>query len=301
MPYAVVAALEITLGFGAALVFAAAAGFIVWRKHRSTLATFVALALLLRVPGFVTDLPHLAQQVPAWAGPIALLRSLDAVAALLFLFVFPTGRFVPARAAWVWAGWALWIFGTLATPQYDPIENLDQTWAELVVVLLALTGLLAQVFRYRSASTPHERLQTKWIVYGLALYVLVFTVQQLVPVFAPAVRGPGVARLWYRLVGDAGIDIAAMAVPITIATAILRSKLLGIDLIISRTIGYLIVTTILAGAFAGASSAAQFVAGQLTGHTSDAASIVIAIAVAAAFTPLKTYVQRIVDRRLRTA
>jgi len=301
VPYVLVAAVEIALGVLAALGFLAAASLIAWRQRRRTFATFVALALLLRVPGFITDLPLLAGQVPAWAGPVSAIRCLDAVAALLFLFVFPTGRFVPARSSYVWAFWAAWVFGTLATPQYEPIFNLDQWWAELTVAVLALGGLAAQIHRYRTASTAHQRLQTKWIVYGLAIYVLVFAVQQLVPIAFPGVRGPGVARLWYRLVGDAAIDLAALALPVTIAIAILRAHLLGIDLIINRTIVYLAVTAILAGAFAGISSAAQYVLGQLTGHGSDALSIVIAMAVAVTFAPLKAYVQRQVDRRMRAA
>ena len=60
------------------------------------------------------------------------------------------------RAAYVWGAWAAWVFGTLATPQYDPIFNLDQWWAELVVALLALTGLFAQLYRYRAASTQRS-------------------------------------------------------------------------------------------------------------------------------------------------
>lgn len=299
IPYLFVAATEIALGAVAALGFVAAASFIVWRKRRSSFATFVALALLLRVPGFITDLPLLAGQVPDWAGPVSLVRCLDAVVALLFLFVFPSGRFVPARSAYVWALWAAWVFGTIATPQYEPIFNLDQWWAELTVTILALTGLAAQIYRYRTASTAHQRLQTKWIVYGLAVYVLVFAVQQLVPILYPAVRGPGAARLWYRLIGDSAIDLAALLVPVTIAIAILRSRLLGIDLIINRTIVYLAVTTILAGVFAGASTAVQYVLGVVTGHGSDAVSIVLAMIVAAGFAPLRSYVQRAVDRRLQ--
>ncbi len=298
VPYVLVAIIEIALGALAALSFLGAASLIAWRKRRSTLATFVALALLLRVPGFITDLPQLAGQVPDWAGPISAIRCLDAVAALLFLFVFPSGRFIPRRAAGVWALWAAWVFGTLATPQLEPIFNLDQWWAELTVAVLALGGLAAQIYRYRTASTPRQRLQTKWIVYGLAVYVLVFAAQQLVPVVFPAVRGPGVARLWYRLLGDMAIDLAALLLPITIAVAILRAHLLGIDLIINRTIVYLAVTTILAGLFAGASSAVQYVLGLVTGHGSDAVSIALATVVAAAFAPLRSYVQRVVDRRL---
>lgn len=299
MPYLLVAALELAFGAATALAFSAAAGFIFWRKRRSTFATFVALVLLLRVPGFITDLPQLGAQVPAWAGPVALIRALDAVAALSFLFVFPSGSFVPARARYVAALWIAWIFGTLATPQYDPIFNLDQWWAELTIALLALAGLAAQVYRFRTASTAHQRLQTKWIVYGLSVYVLVFAAQQLVAATVPVVHGPGVARLWYRLAFDLASDVAAMLVPLTIAVAILRARLLGIDLIINQTIVYLAVTAILAGAFAGASSAVQYLLGVISGHGSDAVSIVLAIVVAAAFAPLRSYVQRLVDRRFK--
>jgi hypothetical protein len=137
-------------------------------KRNSAFATFVALALLLRAPGFVTDLATLGGRTPAWAGPTLTVRCLDAVAALLFLFVFPSGRFVPRRAAWLWSFWAAWVFSTIATPQYSPVVQLDQWWAELTVTALAVAGLGAQIYRYRAASTPHERLQTKWVLFGLA-------------------------------------------------------------------------------------------------------------------------------------
>jgi hypothetical protein len=242
----------------------------------------------------------LGSRVPGWAGPTVAVRCLDAVAALLFLFVFPSGRFVPPRVAVLWALWAVWVFATLATPQYDPALSTDQSWAELTVAALALAGLAAQIYRYRSAASAHQRLQTKWILYGLAAYVVVFAVQQLVPVAFPAVRGPGAARLWFRLVFDTAGDVAAMFLPATIAIAILRSQLLGIDLIINRTIVYLAVTAILAALFAALSGIARFVLEALTGHSSDAASLVIAMGVAAAFAPVRTYVQRLVDRRLRS-
>ena len=299
IPYLLVASLQIVVGIGAALLFILAASLIVWRKRKSTFATFVALTLLLRAPGFVTDLATLGGRMPAWAGPTITVRCLDAVAALLFLFVFPSGRFVPRRVAWVWALWVAWVFATIATPEYSPVLQLDQWWAEITVTALAVIGLVAQVYRYRTASTAHQRLQTKWILYGLGAYVFVFAVQQLVPVLYPVVRGPGAARLWYTLIGALANDAAAILVPVTIAIAILRAQLLGIDLIISRTLVYLGVTAFLAGVFAALSSAAQYVLGQITGHGSDALSIVIAMGVAVAFAPVKQYVQRVVDRRLR--
>ena len=298
VPYGIVVSLSLVFSIAAALSFVAAAALIGWRKRRSAFATFVVLALLLRAPGFVTEITRLADRTPEWAGATLTVRALDAVCALLFLYVFPTGTFLPRQTAILWSVWAAWVIGTLATPAFNPALNLDEWWAEITVATLALTGLAAQIYRYREASNAHQRLQTKWIVYGIAAYVLVFAAQQLVPVLAPVVRGPGAARLWYRVIFDTANNAAAMLVPITIGIAILRAKLLGIDLIINRTIVYVAVTMFLAAVFTGVSNAVQTVLGNLTGHGSDTVSVVLAMAVAAAFAPLKSYVQRIVDRRM---
>lgn len=298
IPYGLFVGLEVSLGLVAMAAFVVVAVLIAWRKSQSALAMFVVVALLLRAPGFVTDLDLLIDRVPPWAGPALAVRCLDAVTALVFLFIFPTGRFVPRWTAAVAAVWAAWVFGTLATPQLNPALQLDEAWAEVVVATLALVGLAAQVVRYRSRSSPGERLQLRWVLYGLSIYVLVFAIHQLVPVAAPLVRGPGAERFWYRLVGDVAIDGAALLVPVTIGIAILRSRLLEIDLIISRTFVYLAATMILAGVFAALSSVAQSLVARLTGQSSDAVSVVIAMGVAAAFAPLKAYLQRLVHRWL---
>ena len=299
MPYVVFAASEVAFGLVAALAFIGAAALIWWRRSRSTFAIFVIVALLLRSPGFVSELDLLPGRVATWEGPTLAVRCLDAVTALLFLFVFPTGSFVPPATRVVAAVWAAWVFGTLATPEINPALSVQEPWAALIVTALAIGGLAAQIHRYRVADTERERLQMRWVLYGLAVYVVVFAAQQLVPVLAPVVRSAGAERFWYRLVGDAAIDLAALLVPLTIAVAILKARLLDIDLIINRTLVYVVATMILAGAFAGLSTGAQFVVGEVTGHGSDALSIVIAIGVGAFFAPLRSIVQRAVDARLR--
>ena len=140
VPYGLVVSLSIVFSVAAALSFIAAASLIGWRKRRSAFATFVVVALLLRAPGFVTEIASLGDRTPEWAGPMLALRALDAICALLFLYVFPTGTFVPRRAALLWSIWAAWVVGTLATPSVNPALNLDQWWAEVTVSLLALTG-----------------------------------------------------------------------------------------------------------------------------------------------------------------
>ncbi len=109
------------------------------------------------------------------------------------------------------------------------------------------------------------------------------------------------AHFWYVVVGAVANDVAAMLVPATVVIAVFRAGFLDIDFIINRTLTYFATTAILAGAFNALSSGAQFVVGRITGHGSDAVSILIALGVGLTFGPVKSYVQRSVDRRLRPA
>jgi len=302
VPFEVAAAVVIAGAILTALAFLAAAALIYWRRARSSVALLIVVTLLLRAAWFAAGLDSLADHLSGWSGPIAIVRSLDGICALLFLLVFPTGRFVPRTAMYVWVGWTALVLGTLATPAYSPVLQVHTWWAAALVAGLALYGLGAQVYRYRRVASRHERLQTKWITYGLGIYVVVFALVELLPVAFPVLLlAPSVPHFWYVVVGGLGSDVAALLVPATILIAVFRAGFLDIDLIINRTVTYFVTTAVLAGAFAGLSSAAQYVVGQVTGHGSDALSIVIALGVGLTFAPVKTYFQRSVDRRLRPA
>jgi hypothetical protein len=102
-------------------------------------------------------------------------------------------------------------------------------------------------------------------------------------------------------------DIAWMAgllllplIPVSIGLAILRYRLYDIDRIISRTIGWALVTAAVAVTFAVAVVALDTVLAEVTsGQTlAVAASTLLAFA---AFQPLRRRVQRTVDRRFDRA
>ena len=90
--------------------------------------------------------------------------------------------------------------------------------------------------------------------------------------------------------------LSIAALPVVIGAAVLRYHLYDIDRIVSRTIGWAIVTGALAVSFAISVLALQTVAEPLTGRS----TIVIAgstLVVASLFDPVRTAVQRTVDRR----
>jgi len=84
--------------------------------------------------------------------------------------------------------------------------------------------------------------------------------------------------------------------PSSIAYSIVMHNLFDADTIIKRTVGYVVVTTIVIGAYVGVSLALNIVAGQYELAQSRAFPIVFTIVVILVFNPLRDRVQSLVDR-----
>jgi hypothetical protein len=158
----------------------------------------------------------------------------------------------------------------------------------LVVLLVAAVGAL--VARWRRGG-PTERAQVKWV--GAAALVLL--VAEAINLATFDVSDP--------FGSPAAIVLATVAtalVPVSIGIAILRYRLYEIDRVISRTIGWAVVTGLLVAVFAGGVLALQaLLAGFTQGQTlAVAASTLIAFAL---FQPVRRRVQRTVDHRFDRA
>jgi cation transporter-like permease len=91
--------------------------------------------------------------------------------------------------------------------------------------------------------------------------------------------------------------IGLVALPVSIGIGILKYRLYDIDRIISRTLAYAIITGLLIGVYAGLVLLATEVL-QLKSPVAVAGSTLVA---AALFSPLRSRVQRAVDRRFNRA
>jgi hypothetical protein len=150
--------------------------------------------------------------------------------------------------------------------------------------LLWLAGAVSTssfIYRYRRARGD-ERQQIKWVAY--ALVIVVFGA---VMGFTPFVFGQ------FAFIGTALFGAAAVAI------AILRYRLYEIDLIINRTLVYGALSAVLAGVYAASITLSQRLFVAVTGERSDAAIVLTTLIVTSTFTPLKTRLQAIVDRRFR--
>jgi hypothetical protein len=161
----------------------------------------------------------------------------------------------------------------------------------LSFVLGIVTGVLviASVFVRRRGAGTELRKQLAWLGYVGALTVLWAAVLAVASQVAP-----GPANSWLGTVIWSFWELTPVAgIPVACAVAVLKYRLYEIDKIVSRTLAYAIVTGLLVGVYAGL----VLLATQVLTIKSPVAVAVATLAAAALFTPLRSRVQHLVDRR----
>jgi len=170
-----------------------------------------------------------------------------------------------------------------------------------IIVLGSL--VYAQVYRYRHASTPIERQQTKWIVFGTAVALLGFV---LVGFLLPAILKPFITIQSLNPIPTVilitSIYLLLLLIPLSIAVAILRYRLWDIDILINRTLVYGLLTVVLAFVYFLTVFALQAILSVFTGHLSSGVQSPIVIVastlgIATLFQPLRQRIQALIDRR----
>lgn len=232
---------------------------------------------------------------PAWWVPGRSVQVLGEVFAVLFFLTFPGGRFVPRWTRWL--GLAFLIFqipGDLFPQVYSRLPALEA--AQGVMFICFVLGMLwSQVYRYRNASTPAQRRQTRWVVSGTALAIVsLFAV--LVPLFILGPRLAEASSLVMFLI-QVYIPLVMLLIPVSIGVAILRSGLFDVDVLINRVLVYGALTVSLAAVYFGTVASLQYAFRSLTGGTSQLAIVASTLAIAVLFAPLRRRLQTVIDRR----
>jgi len=155
------------------LVWVAVGALVFLLRSGDRMALLVAFFLVaFGTATFATDgVEILVSSHPAWWVPARAQQVLGEVFIVLFFLTFPNGRFVPRWTPWLAALFlAFQIPGDLFPDLYSGSPALEV--AQGVVFMCFVLGMLgAQVYRYRRVSTPQQRRQTKWVVFGTTLAI----------------------------------------------------------------------------------------------------------------------------------
>lgn len=164
------------------------------------------------------------------------------------------------------------------------IDLLGAVTVGMVMIGLVL-AVLSLPIRFKQARGS-ERQQLKWLVLGAITIGLALIVALML----------GAIGFSNGYVETGLAIVMIVSLPVAIGLAVRRERLYEVDVLINRTIVYVLLSTILASAYLGLVIVLQALLGSWTAD-SDLAVAGSTLAVAALFRPLRSAVQSFIDRR----
>jgi signal transduction histidine kinase len=277
-----------------AIVFAGCGLLIFLRRSDAPIAIIASLGLVVLGVYLIPYTPHafLHLHPELWA----LLATTYIWGQWLFpalLFLLPDGRFVPRSGRWLLLLWG--IASTMGVLTLDLNKPPDQVpiWESLSLfsaLACAGAGVFGQVYRYRRVATPQQRQQIKWIGLGLLGFLLGHLI---FGVLRPIPASVGDMPIGLRMLLVTVQTLCITSLPLALTFAILRHRLWDIDVVLNRALVYGGVTAAIGALYV------LLVAGLgAVFHTQGSAALAFVGAgiVAVLFQPLRTRVQRAVNR-----
>ncbi len=290
-------AYTLALTLASVVVCLVVSALIAWRRSDDRMALLVAFMLVTFGPIIATSS---MSAIPfPWRVPSACLYFLTLALLVLVFLLFPSGQFVPR-----WTRWTLVVFlvGQVPStffPDAPFTLNTNASWVGFLM-LVGEAAILAvvQLYRYRRVSSPLERQQTKWVVFGMAIPISVFVSGTLLALIFPAIAEPSSpSGAPYQLAYAAVNTCTPLFIPLSFGFAMLRSRLWEIDVIINRTLVYGALTVILTGIYVGLVIGLQDLLRGVISQDNGVAIVISTLAIYVLFQPLRQGIQRIIDRR----
>ena len=222
-----------------AAVFAVTGLFIAMRGPKTPMAIFAAAAMMLygvTIPPPMHALVVNAPTLPLW---LLIERSIGFGLFIVFLYVFPDGRFnswtVRILSALVLAWTLSWPFVPSANPYHFP-----HPWPFIAIAALFASAVAVQLYWFYRVRSPLERQQTKWVVYAVCASVVGDFITHLPWQVFNLQHGPDLIVL---LVHQPFFVAFQVVVPLAIGFSVLYYHMWEIDFVVSRTVLYALVTT----------------------------------------------------------
>lgn len=271
------------------LLFLSAGTLIFWHKSTEVMGLFVSL-LLITFGCFGIAEVHLTIHLPGIGTlVVGLLEILQWPALGILFYTFPDGRFVPR---WSWMLIALFVLnmGFFALPYPYNLDNWPPLLSQIEQFVVYGSAVGTQIYRYRAAASPLQRLQIKWFAFGFAMTLAFYIAWNLLSLVIPSLNHPD---SWYQLLGPVAQTFPYVPIPLGIGIALLRYRLWDIDILINRTLVYALLTASTLGLYV----LIVFGANTLFRRQYDLMFSLLATAlIAVLFQPLRQWLQHRVNR-----
>src|SRR5579885_103202 len=277
-----------TLAVITAAIFLTVGLLIFWRKSTEPMALFTSLMLVIFGVTFLGGRRAALDRPLQYA--VTGIGILGETCAVLFVFLFPSGRFVPRWTALLALAWI--IDGSVGILGLVPDSASAQLLSFLGFALPAGCSIGAQIYRYRRASDLVQRQQTKWVVFGITValggIVLLSIGEMVLDARFPNAFPFALAQL-------TGMLLCLLALPLSLGVATLRYRLFAIDPLIYRTLLYSTLTACIIGLYV-------LVVGYLSLVFRTSANLLMSLVatglIAFLFQPLHAWLQHGVSRLL---
>jgi PAS domain S-box-containing protein len=264
-----------------------------WTAPKSTHFYLFCLISFVLYSFHYTGKLNAFDQIIYWSSIVAWL--LQPALFLHFALTFPRPRKLLASHPWTISlaylpGTVLLVMQVVAVSMFEFTESLRWDLDRLQMIYQTVYFAIAAVIlwrTYRKAGTPLQQQQLKWISRGTVLAIGPYTLFYVIPYIAGALPTPGMK-----------ISVLSLVfLPVTWGYAIVRYRLMDVDIIFKRGVSYTLATAALVGAYFAVIGG---LAGQITTKfipTSGLYGFIAAVIITAlVFEPLKNWIQVRVDR-----
>ncbi len=292
---------QLVLDFGFSALNLGLAGFLLWLRPKDRAAPLLAFGLVGTAAVFNLQAHLVYETVDANFIEALTHDGFTVVTALAYVFaliLFPDGRPVPRWPAPVLALAYASLAAVIATIALRSPDSRTASIVTVFGVVAPLAGVASQGYRHQRPLHAIERQQSRLLFWALtpALAVSVFAL-------ATGLRSSGGPVLEGRELLDLPVTLfrvfqpVFLLIPAALLVGIFRFRLWDVDKLISRALVYTVLAGFVSAVYVGVVVGLGTLLG---GASADAGNVPLAIAatflVAVAFDPVKTRVQRLVNR-----
>ena len=280
------------------------AGLIIFRFKSDDWVALLAAFTLIGMGANAFSPLYLSYRTIDTKIPAQFMMSMILVSQMLLCYTIPDGKFPQRWMKYAVMFWFLWLMISVFWKSF-PLNLFNWAGNGFTIYLLAelailLSGIYALLFRYTHSDNPIKREQLKWVVFSIAVAVVVGLGCSLFLEFFKRTSPSASLMLVVNMFTQTISVLAQLSVPAAMVFSILRYRLYDIELVINRSLIYGLLGIFLAAVFGAVLLGLDVLFQKITSKENPPAMGIVAatLVVSSLFNPTLRVLQNFVNRKL---